>query len=56
MRYALNQEKNRIEVEFSGQRARCGICNSEVIAKKGEIKKKHWAHKRNKDCDPDLQI
>lgn len=51
MRYAQSENNQRIEVEFSGQRAKCGICKSVVIGKKGEYKKKHWAHKRNKDCD-----
>lgn len=51
MRYALNNKKKKIEVELSGQKANCTICNAEVIGKKGEIKVKHWAHKRMRDCD-----
>lgn len=51
MRYALNQLRERIEVEYSGQKAWCGICCSEVIGRKGEIREKHWAHSKKKDCD-----
>jgi len=29
----------------------CPVCNSEVIAKCGNIKVWHWAHKNNTDCD-----
>jgi len=32
-------------------KAKCPICDSEVIAKCGRIKVWHWAHKNNKDCD-----
>ncbi len=32
-------------------KAKCPICNSEVISKCGNIKIWHWSHKSNKDCD-----
>lgn len=51
MKYALDNEGYRIVVVNSGQQAQCPVCKSEVVGKKGEIKKKHWAHHRNKDCD-----
>ncbi len=33
------------------EKAKCPICNSDVIAKCGRIKVWHWSHKSNKDCD-----
>lgn len=51
MRYALNNKGERIEVMYSGQREQCPLCNSVVFGKKGEVKKKHWAHYKTKDCD-----
>ena len=32
-------------------RATCRVCGSEVIAKCGEVKQWHWAHKAKSDCD-----
>lgn len=34
-----------------GAKAFCPTCQSEVIAKCGEVKVWHWAHKSLKDCD-----
>lgn len=34
-----------------GARALCPVCQSEVIAKCGEIKVHHWAHASLRDCD-----
>lgn len=50
MRFALNDNNEKIEVSESRQVARCPGCNSIVIGKKGDFKKKHWSHKV-KDCD-----
>jgi hypothetical protein len=30
----------------------CPICESELIAKCGDLKMHHWAHKGNRNCDP----
>ena len=30
----------------------CQICGSELIARCGEVKINHWAHKGNRSCDP----
>ena len=50
MKYALvNGEK---EEATRGARGVCQICGSELIAKCGEIKINHWAHKGNRNCDP----
>lgn len=53
MRYALNKENNKIEVSFSGELAKCGICGSNVKGRKGEQRVKHWYHHEKKtiDCD-----
>lgn len=34
-----------------GAKGICPYCKSEVIAKCGEQKVAHWAHKANKECD-----
>ena len=53
MRYALNIDKDKIEVNFSGELAKCGNCNSNVKGRKGEQRIKHWYHHKKKtiDCD-----
>ena len=43
-----NGEKVRAEPH---QRGICPLCNNEVIAKCGDIKVNHWAHKINSVCD-----
>lgn len=50
MRYALDLNGNKIETEFSGQRAICPGCQGEVTGKIYRNKKNHWAHLRS-DCD-----
>ena len=52
MQFGHDINKNRIKVSFTGQRALCPICNSELIAKCGEIYVWHWQHRHNIDCDP----
>lgn len=53
MRYALNPEKEKIEVSYSGEIAKCDICNSKVKGRKGEQRIEHWYHheKATIDCD-----
>jgi len=50
MRYALDLNDDKIEVGFSGQRAVCPGCKTEVTGKIYKEKKNHWAH-LNSDCD-----
>lgn len=51
MRYAVDENKSKIEVTFSGERAKCPNCNSIVIGRKGSFKVKHWYHKSKTNCD-----
>ena len=53
MRYALNKKKDRIEVSFSGELAKCEICDFNVKGRKGDQRIKHWYHHEKKtiDCD-----
>jgi len=50
MKYALLNDK-KIEAT-SGGKGVCPICESELVAKCGEVKVHHWAHKGKRDCDP----
>ena len=50
MKYALiNGEKTEAT---KGAKGLCRYCGSEVIAKCGEIRIDHWAHKGKRHCDP----
>ena len=50
MKFALvNGEKSEAT---KGAKGICRSCGSELIAKCGEIKVHHWAHKGNRNCDP----
>jgi len=49
MKWALKNDE-RILAEPKSK-AKCPICNDEVISKCGSIKIWHWSHKANKDCD-----
>jgi competence protein CoiA len=50
MKFALI---NGIKSEATkGINGTCPICDSELIAKCGELKIHHWAHKGNRNCDP----
>ena len=51
MKYALNEQGDRIEAT-PGARARCACCDSEVIAKCGDVNVDHWAHRHGEACDP----
>jgi len=44
---------NGKKIEASkGAKGFCPVCNSELIAKCGESRISHWAHKGNRTCDP----
>lgn len=50
MRYSMvNGERIEAQPGLSGQ---CPSCGSLTIAKCGELKVRHWAHKGNRKCDP----
>jgi len=50
MKFALvNGQKKEAT---KGVKGLCPVCSSELIAKCGEIKINHWAHKGNRNCDP----
>lgn len=49
MKYAIVNE-NKTEA-FKGGKGNCACCGSELIAKCGELKINHWAHKGARNCD-----
>ena len=49
MRIALIDGERRLAAK--GLKGACPLCNSEVIAKCGEIVTHHWAHRSFDDCD-----
>lgn len=50
MKFALI---NGIKEEATkGAKGLCPICDSELVAKCGEVKINHWAHKGKRMCDP----
>jgi competence protein CoiA len=50
VKYALNNG-NRVEA-VKGSKGVCSNCGAELIAKCGQIKIHHWAHKGDRNCDP----
>lgn len=50
MKYALINS-NKAEA-VKGAIGYCPICSSKLIAKCGDVKVNHWAHKGNRNCDP----
>ncbi len=50
MKFAL-VNGNKVEAT-KGAKGLCSFCGSELIAKCGEIKVNHWAHKGTRSCDP----
>lgn len=50
MKFALING-NRVEA-IKGSKGVCPNCGSELIAKCGELKVHHWAHKGIRNCDP----
>ena len=51
MRYANNIKGEKIEVSFSGEKAKCRDCGFEVHGRKGRIRTAYWKHPNNSDCD-----
>ena len=52
MKIAFDDNRNRIKPTFSGQRAKCPLCDSILIGKCGEIYVWHWQHDHDRNCDP----
>jgi competence protein CoiA len=50
MKFAL-VNGNKVEAT-KGDKGLCPSCGSELIAKCGEVKINHWAHKGSRNCDP----
>ncbi|MCP4260700.1 MAG: hypothetical protein GY774_24720 [Planctomycetes bacterium] len=50
MKYAIIN--NQRAEPSKGAKGACPACGAEMIAKCGEIKINHWAHKSNEICDP----
>ncbi len=50
MKYALINDKKTEATK--GAKGLCPMCDSELIAKCGEVKINHWAHKSSRNCDP----
>lgn len=50
MRFALID--GEISEATKGSRGSCPSCRSEVVARCGETKVHHWAHKGKRNCDP----
>lgn len=50
MKYALINDKKTEATK--GAKGLCPSCGSELVAKCGEVKVNHWAHKGNRYCDP----
>ncbi|HRF74998.1 MAG TPA: competence protein CoiA family protein [Chitinophagales bacterium] len=50
MRYAINQDGEKIEVIKSGDVAYCPGCKGKVYGRKGDFNTPHWYHK-TKECD-----
>ena len=50
MKFALINGKKTEATK--GAKGFCPICDSELVARCGEVKVNHWAHKGSRDCDP----
>ena len=50
MKFAV-ANSNKVEAT-KGAKGVCPSCGSELIAKCGEVKVNHWAHKGSRNCDP----
>lgn len=47
----LSFVEGKLVVAVKGLKGRCPHCNSTVIAKCGDLRKDHWSHQSNKNCD-----
>ena len=50
MKFALIDDEKAEATK--GARGLCASCGSELIARCGEVKINHWAHRGNRNCDP----
>ena len=51
MKFAVVEGERREEAQ-PGRSGKCPVCGAEVIAKCGEVKVWHWAHRGRRTCDP----
>jgi hypothetical protein len=51
MQFAYDDNGKRINPSFSGQRAKCPLCEGMVIAKCGDVYTHHWSHQQSCSCD-----
>lgn len=51
MRYAITDISNQTEVQYSGQKGICPVCNSDVKGRKAGKNSEHWYHLSLKSCD-----
>ena len=51
--YALNDGKERVSIQNAkkGETYTCQLCGSKMIPKKGDIKRWHYDHAIDADCD-----
>lgn len=52
MRFACDDNGIRIKPTFSGQKAKCPLCEGTLIGKCGDIYVWHWQHHQDRHCDP----
>lgn len=51
MKFAIDDQDNRTQPLYSGQKATCPLCNGDLVGKCGAIYIWHWQHLINKNCD-----
>lgn len=52
MQFGIDENNNRSEPLFSGQKARCPLCGGTLVGKCGDIYTWHWQHTNDRECDP----
>ncbi|WP_291125068.1 hypothetical protein [Flavobacterium sp. UBA6031] len=52
MQFGIDDNNNRSEPLFSGQKARCPLCGGTLVGKCGDIYTWHWQHTNDRECDP----
>lgn len=51
MQFAYNDNGERVQPLYSGERASCPLCHGRVIGKCGKIYARHWQHYNDGHCD-----
>lgn len=52
MQFGIDDNNNRSEPLFSGQKASCPLCGGTLVGKCGDIYTWHWQHTNDRECDP----